>query len=638
MFITHIKKWRQKGKEGENLFVGYNYYRLSESYRDAEGRPRNRVVMGLGELIGLTKDERKELADLLSAMITRGEFALSTNKVIEKMAVHYYNVYCEDRRKIREAAEAKERLREAARLEKERRLRETVRVKLSSLRQKEARSIGAENVCLNTVRRLDIKSFLLSHGFSKNQLNIALMQIIARAVYPGSELRTVRCLQENSALCELLGIKSQSINKDVLYRTALKLWGVHRELETFLHERVCDLFSLEEKIYLFDLTNTYFEGRMENSRICAYGRSKEKRNDCKIVALAAVVNTDGLLVRTEIFEGNRQDVTTLEEVIGSLDKSSNDKKKIIVMDAGFSSEANLEWLRANHYDYITVMRSDGREYVPLSDIIEKVSDNKKQEIRLQKVSVDNRQDSLLLVDSDSKALKEHSMDERAAARYEEGLKAIKKGVEGKGTKNRDALQRRLGRLQSKYANAEKAYSVNFQFNDKNRAIGMNYSRNEDYTLKKRKLHGKYILRTTLSEENEKNIWTFYNVIRTVEETFKTLKSDLDIRPVFHKSDDGTKAHLNLAVLAYWVVSVTKYRLKQQNINVRWSELLRILSTQVRVTAEIETEDNHRVVIRRNTEPEEKLSTIYKALNMESTQFVGLKSVVHPKAPPESMST
>lgn len=306
------------------------------------------------------------------------------------------------------------------------------------------------------------------------------------------------------------------------------------------------------------------------------------------------------------------------------------------MDSGFSSESNLQWLVNHHYDYITVMRSHGQQYTPASDIIEKVSDNKDQEIRLQKVMVEGCAGIVLLVDSDAKTIKERSMEEKAAARYEEGLKAIGKGIEGKGVKERDALQRRLGRLQSRYANASKAYNVTFEYDGKGRALSMAYTRNMEYAEEKSRMHGKYLLRTSLNEQNETDIWTFYNVIRTVEETFKTLKSDLDIRPVFHKGDKGTKAHLNLAVLAYWIVSTTKYRLKSKGIHVRWRELLRIMSTQVRVSAEFETDRNHKVIIRRSTEPEEKLLVIYNALGLKAGAMVKLKSVVHPKAPPKKL--
>ena len=635
MFITHIKKWRKRETDSEdNLYVGYNYYRLSEAYRTADGKPRNRVVMGLGELDDFSKPELKELGMLLTSMIDRGELALASSPKVHDKALEFYNKYKNQKRLEREIFLENERLQKEAEKKAEENRRDTVLVKLSTLCQKEARTVGAENICMDTVNLLGIKSFLRSQKFSEQQASIAVLQIIARAVYPGSELRTVRCLQENSALCELLGIDSKKVTKDTLYRSAARLWEIHREMEDYLHRHVSSLFNIEEKIYLFDLTNTYFEGRMSESEICFYGRSKEKRDDCKIVALGAVVNTDGLLVRTEIFEGNRQDVDTLEEVIGSLDNGLSSSRKIIVMDAGFCSKSNLQWLRNHNYDYITVMRSSGVKYTASSEVVEKVYDNKEQEIRLQKVTVEGIEDDVLLVDSTAKTLKEKSMFEKSVKRYEEGLKNIKKAISGKGVKKRDLVQKRIGKLEAKYPKAAKSFSIKIEYDAKDRAVSFEYARNEEIEEGIRALHGKYLLQTTLKDLNEKNIWTFYNVIRTVEETFKTLKSDLDIRPVFHKSDTGTKAHLNLAVLAYWIVSTTKYRLTQKKINIRWSELLRILSAQVRVTAEFETGSNHRLAIRKSTEPEEKAHEIYDALGITTKNFVTLKSVVHPKGPPQ----
>lgn len=128
------------------------------------------------------------------------------------------------------------------------------------------------------------------------------------------------------------------------------------------------MFEIEEMIFLFDITNMYAEGVYGSSHIFQYSRSKEKRNDLKAVVLAAVVNTKGLLVRTDIFEGNRQDVTTLEEMIDSLERVLNPDKRVFVMDAGFSSKTNLSWLKENNYDYITVMRSSGIHYTPIGEV------------------------------------------------------------------------------------------------------------------------------------------------------------------------------------------------------------------------------------------------------------------------------
>ena len=445
-----------------------------------------------------------------------------------------------------------------AREEEER--KKAVAVKLETLTQHEARIIGCENLCNSTMRMLDIRKYLTSRGWKRDQINFALMQIIARAIYPYSELKTVRYLRENTALAEMFGI--------------------------------------EEKILLFDITNSYFEEKMENSELCQYGRSKEKRDDCKIVVLAAVVNTEGLLVRTMIYEGNRHDSTTVEEVVGTLAKTTaQDAKRIVVMDAGFYSKSNVNWLKANGFDYITVLPSGDSKFESTSSEIIDHTDNKGQQIRLQmgKVDMDGESVKALMVDSDAKGAKERSMYEQACKRYEEGLEAIKKGILTKGgTKKRDAVNKRLGKFDKQYGAIRLSYNVTFTYEGTGKnevATSMTWECREDKAAQRRKFHGKYVLLTSLDESQKLNIWKFYNVIRTVEETFHVLKTDLDIRPVYHKSDNGIKSHLNLAILAYWVVSVTKYRLKlKKHENVRWDEIMRIASTQVVVTAKVETVD------------------------------------------------
>ena len=605
MFITKARKFH---KDVDGRYVAYDYYRLTKARLTPEGKKRNEHLLCLGPLEGMTKAERNELADMLTVMIEDGQSVMSFNPVLYEKAMGFYLKY----RESRPAEESDPVLRaEAERREAERR-RDLVTIRLSSLVQKQARTIGPEAVCRSTLCLLKVREFLSSRGWSREQVDLALMQIIARAIYPFSELKTVRYLQGNSALLEMFKIERRKVTKDALYQSAQRLWEVHHEMEEFLHERVRSMFNLEEKILLLDISNTYFEGRMEDSKLCFHGRSKEKRNDCKIVVLAAVVNTEGLLVRTMIYEGNRQDVTTVREVVGSLDAATSpEARKVVVMDAGFYSADNVKWLTDNSFEYITVLPSGYASFTPDSGRVVRHEDCRHQEIRLQmgKVEIDGVKHKALLVDSDAKALKEQSMHDQACKRYEEGLEAIRAGITKKGgTKLRDAVNARLGRLYKQYGAIRKEYEVTFTYEGKGKkekAVAMEWKRKEEYVAERKKFHGKYVLLTSLDENDEVNVWKFYNVIRTVEETFHTLKSDLDMRPVYHKSDGGIKAHLNLAVLAYWIVSVTKYRLKLKEYpNVRWDEIIRIAQAQVVVTAEMDTEDGHRVTVRQSTEAEE----------------------------------
>ena len=636
MFITKARKFH---KDDDGRYVAYDYYRLTKARLTPEGKKRNEHLLCLGTLDGMTKAERNELADMLTVMIEEGQSVMSFNPVLYEKAMEFYLKY----RESRPAEESDPVLRaEAERREAERR-RDLVTIRLSSLVQKQARTIGPEAVCRSTLCLLKVREFLSSRGWSREQADLALMQIIARAVYPFSELKTVRYLQGNSALLEMFKIERRKVTKDALYQSAQRLWEVHREMEDFLHERVRSMFNLEEKIILLDISNTYFEGRMEDSKLCFHGRSKEKRNDCKIVVLAAVVNTEGLLVRTMIYEGNRQDVTTVREVVGSLDaETSPEARKIVVMDAGFYSADNTRWLVENHFDYITVLPSGYARFTADSGKVVCHEDCRHQEIRLQmgKVEIDGVKHKALLVDSDAKALKEQSMHDQACTRYEEGLEAIRAGITKKGgTKLRDAVNARLGRLYKQYGAIRNEYEVTFTYEGKGKkekAVAMEWKRKDEYVAERMKFHGKYVLLTSLDENDEVNVWKFYNVIRTVEETFHTLKTDLDMRPVYHKSDGGIKAHLNLAVLAYWIVSVTKYRLKLKEYpNVRWDEIMRIAQAQVVVTAEMDTEDGHRVTVRQSTEAEEELAKIYSLLEVNPNPIGKVKSMVHPKAPPKN---
>ena len=640
VFISKIPKYRQRP---DGTIEKYDYWRLSENWRDAEGKIRKRTVVNLGELPGYTKAGRKELGGLLEEMITTGSCRMSYDASVYDDAVKLYAHWRDLHPQTSSSGNVPDNsLAQAL----ESRRRDVVTISLSKVTNHEPRVIGPEVICRSTANRLGMMEFLLSNGFDRQEAELSVMQIIARAIYPYSEYRTVKYLRDNTALAEMFHIPKERLTKDALYKSALRLWDVHRRMEDWLHGRVASMFHLEEKILLLDITNTYMEGRMENSKLCFFGRSKEKRSDCRLVVLAAVVNTEGLIVRTMIYEGNRQDVTTLQEVVGTLSSTtSQDARKIVVMDAGFYSVDNVKWLTDNCFDYITVLPSGSAKFVADSDRVVRHEDCRHQEIRLRmgRVEIDEVQRKALLVDSDAKAVKEQSMHEQACSRYEQGLEAIKAGLSKKnGTKTRDAVNNRLGRLDRQYGAVRKEYAVAFTYKGigkKEKAVSMEWKRKDEYVAERKKFHGKYVLLTSLDENDEVNVWKFYNVIRTVEETFHTLKSDLDMRPVYHKGDEGIKAHLNLAVLAYWIVSVTMYRLKKKGYpNVRWEEIRRIAGAQVMVTTRMETVKGETIEIRQATQEEQELAKIYELLEISTHPMGTRKFVGPPKIPPEKAIT
>lgn len=558
MNIKHRKKWRRAPWD-PNIMIPYMSYHLCESYRDVSGKACKRTVLNIGELEGFSEAQIHELWKMLTEMIKTGQTVFGNSKETTELALRLYNKY---RDKEKPAKTASEELAMAAEEQKEEDLRNQcwMNVDINSLRITKPRQIGAEHVCAHTAALLGIKDFLAAKGWSREERNIATLQIIARAIYPYSEHKTVFCLRENSALCEMFGIDPMKVTKDTLYKSAHHLYSVHEDMEDYLHERVCNMFSIEENVYnvyIMDITNMYAEGQYLESELFRYGRSKEKRDD------------------------------------------------------------NLKWLKEHNIDYVTVMRSrSSQKYTAKGDPI-LVEDCKHQPIKIQMVDLDGKDEttggSVMLVDSDAKALKERSMLTKASDRLEADLNAVKAAIEGKGTKKRDALNRRLGRLSEKYGAVFGCYDIDVTYDEMDKATGITWKRNAKFMCRE-KVHGKYLLQTSLPENDPNIIWTTYNIVRTVEETFKLLKSDLDVRPIYHKTDEAAKAHLNLAVLAYWIVSVTKYKLKMKDINVRWSEILRVMSTQVRASVSMKACRKVEVTTRKDSDPEEKLMEIYNALD------------------------
>jgi len=629
----HITSVYKTGSDG----VKRVYYRLCESYRSSLGHSCKRMLCGLGYLAELpTLGKRMLLLRCIEDLAYRQQHPMSGDSVVDTLTYHYY-----DRIVSNGKLTQVEELRKEYQLELKHRGIE--KVNLSTLKNIDPRDIGAEHMSVSTLKRLEVDKFLRSKGWNQEDITFSMMQVAARAIYPFSELRTVSYLKENSALCELMDIPLESVTHHRLYRSANRLYELHQDMENWLHHRVCSLFDLKDEILLFDLTNTYFEGRMDNSELAKRGRSKEKRSDCKIVVLAAVVNAQGMLVRTRIFEGNRGDSTTLQEIMETITHEQIQKGKTkgeitIVMDAGISTKENLAYLRKNEYRYVTVARSYGLKYTSAGQGICCVEDNRKQQIRLEKVVLENptdHKDTFLLVDSKTKTLKERSMHDRSRSYFEDGLKAISKGIQTKGgTKKLEKVYERLGRLKNECPAVWKEYEIQQEHDAKNIVTSFTWERTQSTSICAESKHGKYLLQTNLDETREENIWFFYNVIRQVQETFRCLKSDLDIRPVYHKSDKGVKAHLNLAVLAYWVASTVRYQLGNKQIRQSWTETLRILQTHKIVSTEVTKEDQTIVHIRQCCESTEQVNTIYQALNINSEPIRKRKFVVHPAKPPD----
>jgi hypothetical protein len=502
-------------------------------------------------------------------------------------------------------------------------------IDVDSIRNRDIRELGAEWLCLQAVRQLKIDSFLQSKGWPPDKVALAMTHLISRAVYPASEYATSRWVRENSAICEITGYDVKKITKDRLYAISHALYAEKDAIEQYLSKKTNELFDLQDQIILYDLTNTYFEGQKQNSQIARFGRSKEKRSDARLVVLAVVINPEGFLKYSTIYEGNKADCKTLADMIEKLRlaTSSTEKRALVVIDAGIATNENLKLIREKGYDYLCVSRSKIKDYTIEEDnAVVKVTDKKNQKIELCKVASQNSTDYLLRVKSQAKGLKESAMNSRFKDRFEDGLAKIESSLHKKsGTKQLEKVHERIGRLKQKYPSIHRYYQIEVKSNQKNIATSMTWTINQDVSPDQES--GIYFLRTSLQKPDVAMVWMFYNIIREIEYTFRVLKTDLGLRPIFHQNDDSTMAHLHLGLLAYNLVNTIRYQLKQKDIRSSWGEIVRIMNTQKCVTTIAQNNHNELIIVRKSSEPDPKAKLVYDALHYKYIPFSKNKSVV-----------
>jgi transposase len=382
---------------------------------------------------------------------------------------------------------------------------------------------------------------------------------------------------------------------------------------------------------LYDLTNTYFEGEKRNSKLAQYGRSKEKRKDCKLVVLALVVNIYGFIKHSSIHEGNFSDCKDIEKIIDSLDYTVGDQRPVVVLDAGIASAQNLATIRKKGYHYLCVSRTKLKNYKfepNCQEVQSKTQANKK--ITLRKILAEDHTEYILEVTSELKAKKELGMKTKFEQGYEEDLNKIRTALDKKGgTKQADKVNQRIGRAKQKYPSAQGRYDIQLTLDaKKEKVLSMTWTKNEAKDQEDTAGLGQYFIKTSLDGKSENLIWNIYNTIREIESTFRTLKTDLDLRPIYHKKDESTIAHLNLGLLAYWLVNTIRQQLKARGINHCWKEIVRIGNTQKVITTTGYNKAQQKITVRKCSEPPKKLKELLEALQIKHRPFTKLKSVVH----------
>ncbi len=593
-----------------------HYFRIKESFRDAEGRVRTRLMLAAGFLPELTTDEICDIRRGLSYLLEQsGElpgqqhlFDLNPIKEMSEKVRRYIYSFWEEMKRKGTIDAARESYEESVR--KARRL-----VDVKNIEHTDAREVGAENVCLQAIQELQIDKFLQRQGWNERKIQSTLSSLIIRTVYASSEWKSLRLMEENSAAMELLtgNFEDRPTQREV-YAAATELYALKEDLERHLCRRTDSLFNLTNRIILFDLTNFYFEGGKRQSAKAKFGRSKEKRSDCKLLVLALAINTEGFIRYSSILEGNTADPQSLPDMVKHIiarnPVSHNPEEKVlVVVDAGIATESNLQLLKDSGYNYLCVSRTKLKDYT-LKDENRKVTvlDSRQRPITLAEVTHEQGGDYYLQVNSPAKSMTESSMNRQWRERFEAELLKARRALstKGGGIKNYEKVVERIGRAMGKYPSVSKYYQMEYVRSEENPNhmgdIRWKITLSEDT---QEQSSDTYFLRTNVPTLDEKSTWEYYNLIREIETSNRQLKTDLNLRPIYHQKDDSADARLFFGLLAYWIVNTIRYKLKLQGITHYWTELKRILSTQKAITTEGTNAMGEHVTLCMCSEPTEK---------------------------------
>jgi len=382
-------------------------------------------------------------------------------------------------------------------------------------------------------------------------------------------------------------------------------------LEEALFTRVSDLFGLDWTVTLYDLTNTYFEGEAPLNPKARHGHSKEKRTDCPLLTLGLVLDGSGFVRRSQVFDGNVVEGTTLEAMLAGLGAPAG---ALVVMDRGIAAEENVQWLRARGYRYLVVSRERHRQFDPNQATALQTAGGAC--VSVQRVENSEGQEVRLYCHSELRARKEAGIAERFAHRFEAALQALADGLaRPRTTKRIDKLWERIGRLKEKSHGAAQHYHIEIVPDASGeQAQAIRWERRPvDGSMQTHP--GVYCLRTNELTWNGEQLWRTYMMLTDLEAVFRSFKSELGLRPIYHHKEVRADGHLFITVLAYQFVQLIRRRLHEQGIHDSWASLRAMLNGQVRVTATFRRPDGRALHVRKATQAEPGQRQIYQALGV-----------------------
>jgi transposase len=582
----------------------YTNYLLVESQQTPKG-PRQRIICSLGALAPAPREHWLDLAHRLAASL-RGQ---SSAEVPIETPV----------KKVRRGrpAPAEE--------------SPTIAVDPERVTMEKAREAGTVHAGHQVWQQLGLKEILQHAGLSDRACQLSEAMTVNRLIFPLSE-HAMPDWMRGTALADILGVDFSSLHDDALYRNLDRLHPNREGIEAELAEREKTLFHLDDTLYLYDLTSTYFEGQAESNPQAKRGYSRDKRPDCKQVLVGLVLDRDGFPKAHEVFDGNRQDRTTVAEMLDSLEKRTGSKAgATVVVDRGMAYEEDLAAIRARGFHYLVAGRQpernawlgefeqgDGWEEVVRTPS-PRNPDQEKSPVRIKRCQRGNEVYILCL--SEGREEKDRAIRETHEQRLRKDLQALKTRVEKGQLQEEKKIHQAIGRLKERYPRVARHYRMDYEAERKT----LTWQEDGEKKSIAEKLDGGYVLKTDRQDLTADEIWRTYILLTRVEAAFRAMKSPLLERPIFHHLEKRTQTHIFLCVLAYHLLVAIEKRFLDRGVHTSWSTLREQLRTHQVVTVVLPTKEGKVLKIRKGTTPEPMHREIYVTLQIPAEVMKPVKT-------------
>lgn len=598
MYIRKTTK-RWKGKT-------YTNYLLVESLHTSKG-PRQRIICSLGSLSPAPHEQWLDLAHRLEKSLQGQSSFPPTDSPMETLT-----------EQARRARTTRTRAEKSA---TDLQANTPIVVDADRVAMEKPREAGTVHVGHQIWRQLGLSEILQHAGLSDRACLLSEAMVLNRLIFPLSE-HAMPDWMERTALDDVLEAKLSWLSDEALYRNLDRLHPHREQIERELGESEKTLFNLDDTVFLYDLTSTYFEGEARSNPQAKRGYSRDKRPDCKQVLVGLVLNRDGFPKAHEVFDGNRQDRTTVDEMLGSLEKRTGRKAgSTVVVDRGMAYDEDLQQIRARGHHYLVAGRQSERnawlaEFEQTDDWEEVIRvpsprnpDQRKSQVHIKRCQRGNEVYILCL--SEGREEKDRAIRETHEQRLKRDWEKLKARIEKGQLQEEKNIHQAIGRLKERYPRVARYSRMDYDAEGKT----LTWEENSEKKAVAEKLDGGYVLKTDRQDLTAEEIWRTYILLTRVEGAFRAMKSPLLERPIFHHLEHRTQTHIFLCILAYHLLVAIEKRFLDRGVHTSWGTLRGQLRTHEVITVVLPTRDGRVLKIRKGTIPEPIHKEIYSTLGI-----------------------